>query len=118
LAINRPQIQVAAYDVVQVALKVGDADIAVPIQPDSNLGDVSFVVISSDQYGSSDQEDAKLTYTVDSVGTTNVLDGPHVFIGPGAVALLNSKQPPSSLSFSNALGKPANVQVLVGRNVS
>jgi len=112
LAINQPQIQVAAYDVVQKALADGDTAVVVPIQPDSTPGDVVFVAISSDRYG------AKLTYKVDKLKTTNVLDGPHLFIGVGAIAFLNSSQPASSLSFSNALGKPANIQVLVGRNVS
>lgn len=105
-------ITVDAYDVVQVALPDGASGTAVSIQPSSSASQMALVIISSDQYG------ATLTYKVDSVATTNKLDGPHIFVGPGAVAFLNPSQAPNSLSFSNSLGKTANISVLVGRTVS
>ena len=111
LSINQPAITVDAYDVVQVALPDGATGTAVSIQPSSSASQMAVVVISSDEYG------AKLTYKVDSVKTTNKLDGPHIFVGAGAVAFLNPGQAPNSLSFSNSLGKTANVSVLVGRTV-
>jgi len=112
LSFNQPVITVDAYDVVQVALPDGASGTAVSIQPSSSANQMALVVIASDQYG------AKLTYKVDSLGTTNKLDGPHIFVGPGAVAFLNPGQAPNSLTFSNSLGKTANVSVLVGRTVS
>jgi len=112
LSLNAPAIKVEAYDVIQVAILDGASGTAVSIQPSSSAKEMALVVISSDQY------DAKLTYEVDSVGVANKLDGPHVFVGSGAVAFLNTSQAPQSLSFSNSSGKPANVSILVGRNVS
>lgn len=112
VALSQPGITVDAYDVVQVALPDGASGTAVSIQPSSSASEMALVVISSDEYG------AKLTYQVDSVGATNVLDGPHVLIGSGAVSFLHPGGAPSSLSFTNHLGKTANVSVLVGRNVS
>ena len=111
LAINQPSISVAAYDVVQVHLAIGAAGVAVPIQPGATSGDVVLVVVNSSQFG------AGLTYTVDAVGTAHVLDGPHLLIGSGAVAFLNSAAPPKLLTFTNGLASAADVQVVVGRNV-
>jgi hypothetical protein len=111
LALNQPMISVAAYDVVQVTLAAGASAIAVPIQPGSTTGDVVLLVVNSSEFG------AALTYTVDAVGTTHVLDGPHLLIGSGAVGFLNAAAPPKLLTFTNGLASSADVQVVVGRNV-
>lgn len=109
LNLNQPAVTVDAYDSVQVALPDGASGVAVGIAVGS--GKVGMVIISSDQYG------ANLSYTVDG-GSSNVLDGPHVFIGSGAVSFLHPGGTPSSLSFSNTLGKTANLSILVGRNLT
>src|SRR5205809_163253 len=85
--INQPAIQVDAYDVVSAKIAAGASGTAVPIQPSSGSGSVVFLVISAAQY------DTKLSYTVDKVKDTRVLDGPHLLVGSGAAALLNSSAP-------------------------
>ncbi|HLJ27802.1 MAG TPA: hypothetical protein VKY85_13910 [Candidatus Angelobacter sp.] len=109
--VNQPATQVDAYDVVTAKIAAGATGVAVPIQPSSGSGSVVFLVVSATQY------DTTLTYTVDKVKDTRVLDGPHLLVGSGAVALLNSSAPPQTLAFSNATAKDINVQVVVGRKI-
>lgn len=108
--INQPNIQVDGYDLVAVTIPVSGT-VAVPIQPSTGAGDVLFLVITSSQYG------AGLSYTVDALSTNHVLDGPHMLIGSGAVAFLNSSAPPHTLTFDNTLTTKADVQVVVGRKI-
>ena len=109
LTLVTPQIAVAAYDVVNVTIAASATGVAVPIQPSTTAGNVILLVISSSQY------DAKVTYTVDGIGTSHVLDGPHVLVGAGAVSLLNAVQPPQTLTFDNTLANDINLQIVVGR---
>jgi len=57
---------------------------------------------------------ADLTYEVS--GTAIALDGPHVLLGAGAVALLGAGT--SSLTFTNNLADPAAIEILVGRDAT
>ncbi len=111
LSINNQGITVQAYDVAQVTLPAGAPATPVPIQPGATSGDVVLVLITSSVYGTG------LNYTVDSVGTTHLLDGPHLLIGAGAVAFLNPGAPPQKLTFNTSLASSAAIQVIVGRNV-
>ena len=81
---------------------------AVQLQPSTGAGAVALVAILADHYSD------KITYTVDGVTTVRVFDGPHVFLGPGAVGFLNTA-PPQKLTFVNALTTAVTVQILVGR---
>lgn len=109
---NQPNIQVDGYDLVAVTIPASTPSLAVPIQPSTGTGDVLFLVITSSKY------DAGISYTVDSITTNHVLDGPHVLIGSGAVAFLNSSAPPQKLTFDNTLTTSVNVQVVVGRKIA
>ncbi len=55
--------------------------------------------------------DKNLTY--DLSGSDVALDGPHVLIGTGAVGLLGGA---TSLTFTNATGADAVIEILIGRN--
>jgi hypothetical protein len=110
-----PAIEVSAYDYIKVTLPAPASGSTasstdVHLQPASTAGAVSMVAILSEKYSD------KVSYTVDSVATARVLDGPHVFLGPGAVSFLNSTGP-QKLTFANSLPAAVTVQVLVGRAV-
>ena len=109
--LNQPAIPVAAYDVATVDVAPGASGIDVPIQPSTGAGDVVFLVVSSSVY------DPGINYTVDALAVNNVLDGPHVLLGSGAVGFLNSSAPPQKLVFNNTSAKDTSVQVVVGRKV-
>lgn len=102
------QVPYQSYDVTSATIPASALSVALEIQPSTTAGDVVFVVVYSDQYG------AGLTYKVDSGTTAFALDAPHIMMG-GAVAYMNPTAPPQKLTFSNALTKDANVQVVVGR---
>lgn len=57
---------------------------------------------------------AEKTYEVN--GTTVPLDGPHVLIGAGAVALLGESI--GMLKFSNGTSEDATVSILAGRDAT
>jgi hypothetical protein len=109
--LTQPAIPVAAYDVAVVDIAPGASGIDVPIQPSTGAGDVVFLVVSSSVY------DPGINYTVDALSVKNVLDGPHVLLGSGAVGFLNNSAPPQKLVFNNTSAKDASVQVVVGRKV-
>ncbi len=109
--INQPSIEVSGYDVVAVTIPASTPALSVPVQPASATGDVILIIISSSKY------DPGISYTVDAVGATHVLDGPHMLVGSGAVSLLNSTGAPQKLTFKNTLTTDINVQVLAGRKV-
>jgi hypothetical protein len=102
------QLEIQAYDKAQVILVDGDSDIQVNIQPDG-VDLTHFLSITASVYSSS------LTYKVNDAAATEIqLDGPHVFIGAGAVGLLDPA--PTTLFFGNATGGDVRVTVLVGRD--
>jgi hypothetical protein len=112
LTVNQPSIQVSGYDVVAVTVPASAASVAVPVQPSATAGDVILMIISSSKY------DSGISYTVDAVGVSHVLDGPHVLIGSGAVSLLNSGAAPQKLTFKNTLTSDIDIQILAGRKIS
>jgi hypothetical protein len=106
--------EVEAYDKVDVTVAAGDTDKEVDVQP-SAVGQVEFLMISladATQYGTD------ITYKINTASADAInLDAPQVFIGTGAVGLLNLTAP-TKLFFSNGLSTDASVQVLVGRDAT
>jgi hypothetical protein len=103
-------LEVEAYDKTQVTLADGDSDIEVDIQP-GGAGLAQFVSVTATDY------DNTLTYKVNAAPATAIpLDGPHLFIGAGAVSLLDPA--PIKLFFTNATGSNVTVNVLVGRDAT
>jgi hypothetical protein len=111
LTINQPSLQLGAYDVVSVTVPASTSGFVVPVQPSTTAGDVILLVVVSSKY------DAGITYTVDALGVSQTLDGPHMLVGSGAVSLLNSAAPPQKLIVANTLTSDITLQVLAGRKV-
>jgi uncharacterized membrane protein len=108
-AINLPlQVPYQSYDVTSATIAASATNVVLDVQPSTTPGDVIFVAVSSDQYGTG------LTYKVDGGATAYVLDYPHIMMG-GAVAYMNATAPPQKLTFTSTLTKDANVRVVVGR---
>lgn len=97
------QVQVAAAS----GNTPGQANFAAP----SGGGTVRFILISASRYDAS----PPLTYTVDG-GSALTLDGPHMLIGAGAVALLGTAN--LDFAFSNPTAQPVTVEVLIGRDAA
>ena len=108
---------VKAYDKVHVTLDDGGQDVEVNTQPSDN-GPTQFMAIFSTEYGD------QLTYKINATANDPiVLDGPQVFIGAGAVSLLDTgtsamPEPATKLFFTNSLGSPVTIEILVGRDVA
>jgi hypothetical protein len=104
LSESQPVIEVTAYDymVVPVASSA-KTDINLPSATGAQM-----VAILATKYS------AKVTYVIDGAPTPQVLDGPHIFIGPGAVAFLGATAP-KKLTFTNSSPDMITVQVFVGR---
>ena len=99
-----------AYSKIQVEVPAGASDLAVNLQP-SGTKLAEFLLIKSSKYATD------LTYKINSAaGTPIILDGPHVFIGNGAVAILDSD--PTQLLFSNALSEDVTIDILLGRDAT
>ena len=123
--LSAPQsINVEGYDKLKVTVEsetnsegeITTGTKTVEVQPGAE-GQVQFLFINSDQF-STNEDEKKLTYTIndEKPATAIELDAPLLLIGDGAMALFG--EPPRRLSFSNSLGKSANIEILVGRNVS
>ena len=96
---------------IELTVDDGAADQEVGLQP-GNTG-VKMLLIKSDQYGDG------LTYKMNDGAASSAaiaLDGPHLLFSEAVVGLLG-KAPVKAL-FSNALGKPAAIQILVGRDAT
>lgn len=116
-------IDIDAYDKIEVSLDNDGVEKNVEIQPSSTGGQVQFILICSDHY------DDLIVYTIKdstaAVINTIKLDSPQLFMGDGAVGLLDteptdttSKTPPTSLYFANTSTHPsASIQILVGRKL-
>ena len=103
------EMAVDAYEKIQVAVPAGATDMTINLQPDgAHLA--AFLLIKSSAYGDS------LTYKVNTSTTSIVLNGPHIFIGNGAVSILNSS--PTKLLFSNALTGDVTIDILLGRDAT
>ena len=110
LSESLPVIEVTAYDFIKQVLLA-------PVLPatltttDVNLQngtDPQMVAILASKYTDT------VKYEVDGAGTDHVLDGPHLFIGLGAVAFLGSASP-KKLKFTNSSTDAITVQIFVGR---
>ncbi len=100
-------LEVDAYDVIEIIIPKSSTDQEVEVQPGSA---VSLLMITSDGY------DPPLTYKVNDAGhTARTLNQPQLFVGSGAVALLDPSTP-SSLFFSNGPARDVRVSILVGRS--
>jgi len=104
------EITVEAYGKIQIAVTAGVSDLEVNLQPDgANLA--QFLLIKASSY------DSTLTYKVNTDSATAIsLDGPHVFIGSGAVGILDSA--PTKLFFSSGLATDVTVDILIGRDAT
>lgn len=98
--------EIEAYDKIDITVGAEATDIEVDIQP-GGAGKVQFLLIKSEIYSKD------LTYKVNSLTDSIKLDALQVFIGTGAVELLN--EPPEKLVFSNGLTDPVSIEILVGR---
>jgi hypothetical protein len=111
---SQPPLEITAYDYMKQTLAAeagGTPSVTdVHLQPDTAA---KMVAILADKY------DAKVTYQVDGKGPDRILDGPHVFLGAGAVGFLSTLTPPENpqkLTFTNATTDAITVQVFVGRS--
>ena len=88
------QLIVDACEKIQVVVPAGAKDMAVNLQPGgTNLG--QFLLIKASIHSKD------LTYKVNADNDTPIwLDAPHIFIGEGAVDILDDE--PTTLLFSNA----------------
>ncbi len=104
------KIEPEAYEKIQVTVPAGATDLVTNLQPSgADLGE--FLLIKSSAYG------ADLTYKVNEDTATAIsLDGPHIFIGKGAVAILDSE--PAQLLFSNGLTEDVTIDILLGRDAT
>lgn len=103
-------LEVEAYDKTQITLAAGATNRTVNIQP-GGAGLTQFVAITASQYNTA------LTYRVNEVAATAIpLTAPHLFIGAGAVGLLNAA--PATLLFSNGTTGDITVDILVGRDAT
>ena len=104
------KIEPEAYSKIQVDVPAGASDLIVNLQP-TGTKLAQFLLVKSSVYG------ADLTYKVNSgAATPMALDGPHVFIGSGAVAILDSD--PTQLLFSNDLAEDVTIDILLGRDAT
>jgi len=86
----------------------------IEIQP-GGAGQVQFLLIRSDHYSND------VTYKVNATNQpVRTLDGPHLFIGKGAAALLvSATSAPNKLFVTNGLtNDPISVSILVGRDAT
>jgi hypothetical protein len=111
-------VQITGYDKIDVLLD-GAADldsaaaVTVDIQPAEDVDRLQFLSITADRYGEN------FIYSVEDGGVADVVfDGPQVFVGEGAMNLLQSV--PSRITFRNGLGAEttARVTILVGRQAT
>ena len=103
-------IEVDAYDLIDVEIIDGAADSPVELQP-GGAGQVQFLLVLADSYNPA------LSYRINAgANPPHDLDRELLLAGGGALGLL--VEPPNSLLFSNATGAAINVQVLVGRNAT
>jgi hypothetical protein len=104
------QVEVDAYDKVNVMIAAGVTDKSVELQPGGS-GQVRFLFIRSNVYGDG------LTYKVNNTANpAHKLNDFLLLTGQGSVALLGFA--PNSLLFSNSLPGDAVVEILVGRQAT
>lgn len=99
-------VEVDAYDKIEVTIEAGAADKEVQVQPGGS-GQVQFLLIRSSQYKDT------LTYKVNDSTNVVKLNALQLFMGDGAVGLLDPA--PEKLLFSNEMGEDVLIHILVGR---
>jgi hypothetical protein len=103
-------VAVDAYDRIAVTIPPSNTEIAVDVQP-GTAGKVKFLIVRSDRYGSN------LTFKTHVTGNpAHALDDTLVLSGVGALELLGDTV--DKLLFTNNLGQPANIEILVGRQAT
>jgi hypothetical protein len=106
-------IGIEAYDKLEVVVQKDAEAEDIEIQP-GETGQVQFLLIKSDRYGS------KLSYSVNAAEADETkrikLDALQLLIGDGAVKLLGAS--PKKLFFYNKLDQAAAIQILVGRKAT
>jgi hypothetical protein len=104
-------IEVEATDSIDVTIPKGGAETEVQVLP-ANAPEVSFLMVTADTYGD------KLEYALTSGGADlYAVDGPHLLIGKGGVALLDPA--PTSFFFkNNDATADAVVHIFVGRDAT
>ena len=115
-------IEVEAYDKIEVSLTSGEDDKEVEVQPGTQ--GVSFLLIKSSEYTPLEAvQDKQLTYTPEGKSPIN-LDRPQIYLGLGAISsLLGAVQ---KITFSNQLESTdpatdpntAAIEILVGRDAT
>lgn len=100
------EIEADAYDKLEVTIAANTTS-AVKVAP-GKWTSVLFLALKPKQ------ADKLLTYKVG--GADIAVDGPHVLVGAGAVALLGTGT--ADLSFTNGAGTDATVDILVGRKAT
>jgi len=104
------KLEPEAYSKIQVEVPAGASDLTTNLQP-SGTKLAEFLLIKSSAYG------VDLSYKVNlGTATPIILDGPHVFIGNGAVAIRDSD--PTQLLFSNASSEDVTIDILLGRDAT
>ena len=121
-SVPQVEIEVEAYDKIEVEVKSGEENKEVEVQP----GDqgVSFLLIKSSEYTPPETApDKQLTYTPEGKSPIN-LDRPQIYLGLGAISSLLG--PVKKVTFSNQLEsldpvtdpKTAALEILVGRDAT
>lgn len=105
------KINIEAYDSIKLDVESGAADMEVALQPGTTDHPVKALVITSDHYSSD------LSYKVNDDGNPVIIvDQPQVFMGEGAVSILDPA--PTNLFFSNADAETAAIEILIGRDAT
>jgi len=107
------KISVGAYDKVSVTVPANTTTTTVHLQPD-NVDKIKFLYIKSDVY-SQDATTKTLTYKTTAAGTAIRLDNAQILIGSSLIALLEDVK---EFIIENKCDKDANIDILVGREVS
>jgi hypothetical protein len=96
----------AIYDT-DKTINAGEEDVAVQISCASEL---SVLLITADRFS---EEGAKLTYKVAGREDPVELDRAQLFVGRGALGLLN-EEVPKELTFSNEKDEPVSLRIIAG----
>jgi hypothetical protein len=108
-------IPIEAYDMVEALVpKKGETTGSVAtleVQPSTAL----FLLIKASDYPINNPLEYKIGES-SSTSSSHTLDGPHIFIGSGAVSFLGNSQ--NTFTFTNTCDKDLTVYILVGRIAS
>lgn len=107
------KFEVDAYDVIRVEVPAGAKGMEVEIQPGA-MSAVQLLMLHASKFTTD------LSYSVNAaIGTAAdrfSLDGPHLLVGSGAMAMLGAS--PRSLFFYNGDADPIYLTILVGRDAT